>query len=50
MQKLTMILTENKKHYESPLSEVVALRIEAILNNASDITPFANTSQEDEEI
>ena len=38
-----MILTENKKRYESPLSEVVALRMEAILNNPSgDITPIGN--------
>ena len=35
-----MILTENRKRYESPLSEVVALRMEAILNNASDTTPI----------
>ena len=50
MQKLTMILTVNKKRYESPLTEVVALQMEAILNNASDTTPFATSTPEEEEI
>ena len=45
-----MILNETMKRYESPLSEVVALRMEAILNNSGDTTPFIPSTPEEEEI
>ena len=46
-----MILTENKNRYESPLAEVILLRMEAILNPSSgDTTPIQHNAGEDEEI
>lgn len=41
-----MILTENKKRYDSPLSEVLVFRMETILNNGSDTTPITPGDEE----
>ena len=45
-----MILIENTKRYEIPLSEEIVLQMEDILNNPSDTTPFNPSTPEEEEI
>lgn len=46
-----MIQTVREKNrYESPLSEVVMLRLEAILNGPSDTTPINPNPGDDQEV